>query len=95
MFTYLDPEAHQMYTNLKINTETNTVIKFSAHFTGTGPSPANKITEDRPPVFGLGYLEFYYWPISSPFMKCKFMEKWKILYLMMLEFLIGYRAALH
>ena len=52
-----------MFTNLKINTETNTVIKFSAHFTGTGPNPqpANKIREDRPPVFGLGYLELYYW----------------------------------
>ena len=60
MFTYLDPEAYQMFTNLKINTETNTVIKFSANFTGTGPSP-HKITEDRPPVFGLGYLELYYW----------------------------------
>ena len=65
--SYQDQEAHQMFTKFKINTETNTVIKFRAHFTGPGPSPqlTNKITEDRPPVFGLGYLELYYWPIST------------------------------
>ena len=49
-----------MFTKFKINTETNTVIKFSANFTSTGPSP-HKITEDRPLMFGLAYLELYYW----------------------------------